>query len=66
MNTKEWGMFTAEGNWLVEVIVRTTIKDGTGFAGACKKLEAIAEVEGFGEATDTEVRELVYSALENT
>lgn len=58
-----WAMFSENGNYLVDAIVWVTKLEGTGWKGAYAKLSALAEMEGFGEATDTEVRELVYNAV---
>ena len=62
-------MFTAEGNTLVERIAQAGIKlaqtDGerVGWAFAHRELHKLASAEGFGEATDTMVREAVYGDI---
>jgi len=64
-----YGMFTAEGNELVERITQAGIKlaqtDGerAGWAFAHRKLHQLARAEGYGEATDTMVREIVYGDI---
>ena len=61
-----YGMFTKEGNELVAAIATAGMKlaaqDGAANAwGFClRKLETLSYGEGFGEATDTDVRERVY------
>lgn len=63
VKTPEWAMFTENGNYLVDAIVWVTKLEGTGWRGAYAKLSALASMDGFGEALDTAVRELVYSAV---
>ena len=64
-----YGMFTAEGNTLVERIAQAGIKiaetDGerAGWTFAHRELHKLAHAEGFGEATDTMVREAVYGDI---
>jgi hypothetical protein len=60
---RDWGMFTENGNYLVDAIVWVVQREGTGWRGAYAKLCALAEMDGFGEATDTAVREIVYDAV---
>ena len=65
----EFGMFTAEGDQLVGRIVtagqRLAAEDGAKSAwGFClRKLETLSYGEGFGEAMDTMVREIVYGEV---
>jgi hypothetical protein len=65
----EFGMFTAEGNQLVARIAaagqRLAAEDGAKSAwGFClRKLETLSYGEGFGEAMDTMVREIVYGEV---
>ena len=64
-----FGMFTAEGNTLVERIAQAGIKlaetDGerAGWTFAHRELHKLASAEGFEEATDTMVREAVYGDI---
>jgi hypothetical protein len=64
-----YGMFTTEGNELVGAIATAGAKlakmDGAASAwGFClRKLETLSYGEGFGEATDTDVRERVYDVI---
>jgi hypothetical protein len=66
---KDFAMFTAEGNELVARIAaageRLAAEDGAKSAwGFClRKLETLSYGEGFGEATDTAVREAVYDTV---
>jgi hypothetical protein len=70
--TQEWGMFSPEGNELVSNIVdaakRLHITFGDNFEQtglfALRALERLSYGEGYGEATDTAVRESVYCELE--
>ena len=63
MAVRDWAMFSENGNYLVDAIVWVTEREGSGWRGAYAKLRALAEMDGFGEATDTAVRELVFSAV---
>jgi len=64
---KEFGMFTVEGDQLVSRIAtageKLALEDGasSAWAWAYRELQKLATAEGFGEATDTAVREIVYS-----
>jgi len=64
-----FGMFTEEGNTLVERIAQAGIKlaetDGerAGWTFAHRELHKLASAEGFEEATDTMVREAVYGDI---
>ena len=55
----EFGMFTAEGDQLVK---RIAAADGAlvGWTWAHRELQKLAAAEGYEEATDTMVREIVY------
>ena len=65
-----YGMFTDEGNTLVERIAQAGMKlaqtDGERVAWqfAHRELHKLARAKGFGEATDTEVREIAAGELE--
>lgn len=72
---KDFAMFTAEGNYMVSRIA-TAGRELAGVDGpnnpaelawdwAYRELEKLATAEGFGEATDTAVREAVYDFLVN-
>ena len=62
----EFGMFTAEGDQLVKRIAAAGEKiaaaDGAldGWTWAHRELHKLAAAEGYEEATDTMVREIVY------
>jgi len=64
-----YGMFTDEGNALVERIAQAGMKlaetDGerAGWTFAYRELLKLAHAEGFGEATDTVVRRAVYDDI---
>jgi hypothetical protein len=63
----EMGMFTSEGNSKVSAVV--TRVQGLGLTNdaawkyAYTELDALSELEGFEEATDTEVRESMWEEL---
>ena len=70
---RDYGMFTKQGNAAVHKIVDTA-RELAGLDGpsnaleqawnwACNELEALGELEGCEEATDTAVREAVYCAI---
>ena len=65
----EFGMFTAEGDQLVKRIAAAGEKiaaaDGAlaAWTWAHRELHKLARAEGYGEATDTMVREAVYGDL---
>ena len=65
---KRYGMFTTNGNKMVGRIAEAGKKlaalDGSGknaWAFAYRELQKLSYADGFGEATDTDVREQVYS-----
>lgn len=59
----DYGMFTDSGNLAVHAIVEgARIKKST-WPQVYQALVAISYVEGYGEATDTAVRECVYDVL---
>jgi len=70
---KTYGMFTDAGNELIHTIVESAIKlkrtfgdeDAHVWQWTYTALNKLSYGEGFEEATDTEVRESVYSALED-
>jgi hypothetical protein len=68
---EQYGMFTAEGDALVDRIVRAGLKLGqmdaadnaTIWKFVQRELRKLAATEDFAEATDTVVREEVFTAL---
>lgn len=60
----DYGMFTDIGNALIHGIVAGAKYKNLTWPHVYTMLETVSQIEGFGEATDTEVRECVYSALE--
>ena len=58
-----YGMFTEEGDILVNGIVEVAKGTDADWPWAYNKLEMLGETEGFGEATDTMVREAVFDAI---
>ena len=68
---EQYGMFTAEGDQLVDRVVRAALQlaqfdiadNATVWAFTKRELAKLAATEQFAEATDTVVREEVFSAL---
>ena len=69
MNTRTFGMFSPEGNYMVGRIAAAGEKlaaaDGAENAWrfAQRELSKLATADEFGEATDTDVREQVYDVV---
>jgi hypothetical protein len=59
-----FGMFTPEGNALVEKLVEIALVKGWDWNRTYRELETMASInpQVYGEATDTAVRERVYDA----
>jgi len=62
----DYGMFTADGNNRVHKIVEFAKDSLLDWPDAYQMLEALSKKEGFEEATDTVVREMVYDACDFT
>ena len=60
---KDYGMFTELGNAAVHALIVSARENKLTWPQAQHALSGLAERVEFGEATDTEVRECVYSAL---
>ena len=58
-----YGMYTDAGNQAVHAIVEHALKNNQAWLTVYQELCRLAEVKAFGEATDTMVREYVYSAV---
>ena len=68
MKNQTYGMFTGEGNYMVARIVDAAKKlveqdndQLTAWAFANRELSKLGFSDAFGEATDTDVREQVFS-----
>lgn len=59
----DYAMYTELGNVAVHAIVTAARANNLSWGQTYRALCALAESEQFGEATDTAVREVVYSAL---
>jgi transcription elongation GreA/GreB family factor len=63
----EMGMFSAEGNSKVSAIVTRVVglelQDDAAWKYAYRELDALSELAGTEEATDTEVREALWEEL---
>ena len=60
---KDYGMFSELGNAAVHAVVITARENKLTWPQTYRALCQLSEEKEFGEATDTEVREIVYSAL---
>jgi hypothetical protein len=64
----EMGMFSAKGNRLVSAVVTRVVglelQDDAAWKYAYRELEALSELAGTEEATDTEVRESLFEELQ--
>ena len=58
-----YGMFTEEGDILVNGIVDVAKGTDADLSWVLDKLYKLGETKGFGEATDTMVREAVFDAI---
>ena len=59
---RDFAMFTPEGNALIQGIVLTAQYKKMSWLEVYQMLVNVSQMEGFGEATDTAVREMVYDA----
>jgi hypothetical protein len=59
----DYGMYTELGNAAVHAIVVAAKTNRLTWARTHDALRELAKQDAFGEATDTAVREMVYSAL---
>jgi len=60
---KDYGMFSELGNAAVHGVVVAARENKLTWPETYRCLSQLSEQKEFGEATDTEVREMVYSAL---
>ncbi len=60
----QYGMFTEAGNTIVDGIVKLARAKGLSWSDVYDMLCTVSNIQGFGEAMDTEVREAVYKALD--
>ena len=58
---KDYGMFTEKGNKEVAVIVEHAKTNRLTLPETYRLLDQLSPCPGYGEAMDTEVREIVYS-----
>jgi len=65
MFIKNFGMFTDAGNALVLGVVETAKRADLDWNEVMDLLYDLGTLDGFEEATDTEVREQVYMELSN-
>jgi hypothetical protein len=58
-----YGMFSDEGNNAVRLIVQKAQVNKLRWIDVYRELQDLSDLEGYGEAMDTVVRENVYDAL---
>jgi hypothetical protein len=58
-----YGMFSDEGNNAVRLIVQNAKTYNLRWIDVYRELQDLSDLEGYGEAMDTAVREIVYDAL---
>lgn len=58
-----YGMYTDAGNQAVHAVVKHALENKQAWLEVYQELCRLAEVQAFSEATDTMVREYVYSAV---
>ena len=58
-----YGMFSDEGNNAVHLIVQNAKTYNLRWIDVYRELQDLSNLEGYGEAMDTMVREIVYDAL---
>ena len=61
MAVKDFGMFTNRGNDEIAVIVEHAKTNRLTWPETYQLLDQLSTCPGYGEAMDTEVREIVYS-----
>jgi len=65
-STTNYGMFSEAGNERVNTLVQYALNYDLDWSAVLEGLRDLSNIEGFGEAMDTEVRECVYIALGKT
>lgn len=63
MQMLNYGMFSDEGNNAVRLIVQNAKTYNLRWIDVYRELQDLSDLEGYGEAMDTAVRECVYDAL---
>ena len=63
MQMLNYGMFSDEGNNAVRLIVQNAQVHKLRWIDVYRELQDLSDLEGYGEAMDTVVRENVYDAL---
>lgn len=63
MTTTDFGMYTDNGNILIQGIVDVAKSTNADWPWVYEKLEMLAKTKGFEEATDTMVREIVFDTV---
>ena len=63
ITSTEYSMFTDQGNLAIAALVNYARVAGLTWPETYRCLESLSKNDAYGEATDTAVRECVYSAL---
>jgi hypothetical protein len=58
-----YGMFSDEGNEAIRALIQKAQVEKLRWIDVYRELQYLSELEGFEEAMDTAVREVVYDAL---
>jgi hypothetical protein len=59
----DYGMFSDEGNDAIRALIQKAQVEKLRWIDVYRELQYLSELEGFEEAMDTAVREVVYDAL---
>jgi hypothetical protein len=58
-----YGMFTEHGNNAIRLLIQNAQVNNLRWIDVYRELQDLSTLEGYEEAMDTEVREIVYDAL---
>jgi hypothetical protein len=59
----DYGMFSDEGNEAIRALIQKAQVNKLRWIDVYSELQDLSDLEGYGEAMDTVVREYVYDAL---
>jgi hypothetical protein len=63
MQMSNYGMFSDEGNDAIRALIQKAQVENLRWIDVYRELQELATLEGYEEAMDTAVREIVYDAL---
>ena len=63
MQMLDYGMFSDEGNEAIRALIQKAQVNKLRWIDVYRELQDLSDLEGYGEAMDTVVRENVYDAL---